>query len=66
MERVERRPVAEMAGEALRESGVLVLVFGLLDEAVGDRPLRVLWVGAILSIGVILFVLGLWIERSRS
>jgi hypothetical protein len=67
MERVEeRRSVAEMLGDVLREAGVLVLVFGLLDEAITDRPLRVWWVAATLGVAGALLASGMILERRRS
>ncbi len=46
----ERRGVTELIGDGLREAGVLIAVFGMLDEFVhGEGPTR-LWSTVVLTI----------------
>jgi len=61
----ERRTAAEMAGEFLREAGVLVAVLGMLEKIVlGGWP-SVGWTVAVLVTGLSLAALGGIIERRR-
>jgi len=61
----ERHGVAEMIGDGMREIGVLVAAFGLLDKFVlGERP-TALWTGAVLGVALFFFLFGVTIERRR-
>jgi hypothetical protein len=61
----EKKEQSEMWGEFLREAGVLVLVFGFLDQFMKGG---VTFGGAVLVLGVsMLFqIIGMAIERVRS
>jgi hypothetical protein len=60
-----RKTVAEMSGEWLRESSVLIAVFAWLDERVRGVQLSVEWVVEAGSIVLLLFALGVVAERVR-
>jgi hypothetical protein len=61
----ERKAVAEMVGEFLREAAVLVLVFFPLDWAMSPTGLTWKWLtGALCASGLLLF-LGVLLERNR-
>jgi hypothetical protein len=61
----ERRTAAEMAGEFLREAGVLVAVLGMLEKiVVGGWP-SLGWTVAVLGAGLFLAALGAIIELRR-
>ena len=60
-----RKTVAEMSGEWLRESSVLIAVFAWLDERVRGVQLSVEWVVEAASIVLLLFALGVVAERVR-
>jgi hypothetical protein len=62
---IERRSVADMIGEILRECGVLLVVFIPLDLALQGHPLTTPWVVAIVVLPATLMALGISIERSR-
>ncbi len=62
----ERRSVAEMLGETLREAGVLVGVFMPLDLALEGHGLTLQWGLAIVTLPVALLAGGLMIERRRT
>jgi hypothetical protein len=49
----EQKAVSEMIGEAMREVGVLVLVFGLPNQFVHDSALTLLWTVAVLAVGLV-------------
>jgi hypothetical protein len=63
------KSVADMLGEALREAGILVGVFGFLDDAFRVTPLshieRIQWSGTVLVLTVVLISVGMVIERKR-
>lgn len=61
----EKKSVAEMSGEFLREAGVLVGVFGFLDELIEDRPLRQIWLGGVVTVTLLLVLAGVALERYR-
>jgi hypothetical protein len=61
----ERHEVAEMIGEGMREVGVLVAVFGMLDKFLRGEPPTAIWTASVLTIGLFFFVSGLMIERQR-
>ena len=62
-----RQSVAQMAAEFLRELGVLLVAFGPLDYVFADpgTPLTRLGISAIVSLGMVLFGLGMVMERTR-
>jgi hypothetical protein len=51
-------------GEFLREGGVLVAVFGILDHVVHDGSISSLQVGGAFGLGLILLTMGLSFDRS--
>lgn len=56
-----------MAGDALREMGVLLLVFGPLDYVFAETPVLTGWgVSAIVGVALASFVAGLVLERVRT
>ena len=55
---------AAMIGEALRETAVLVLVFGLLDKVVLGG-LSKLWVASTVGLALLTFAIGGIMERTR-
>jgi hypothetical protein len=62
----EKRKTAEMGGEALREAGTLVIVFGPLYELF--EPARPQWTVflMVLFTGFVLLWLGIEVERRRA
>ncbi len=52
----------ERAGEALREGGMLVVVFGLLDYFLGEGKQTEEWPWRISALGVILWAVGVGLE----
>jgi hypothetical protein len=60
------RTLAEMIGETLREAALLVAVFGWLDRVVQQEPFWGVWAWTILAVALVLYVLGVTIERLRS
>lgn len=60
------RTLAEMIGETLREAALLVAVFGWLDRVVQQEPFWGTWAWTILAVAMVLYVLGVVIERLRS
>lgn len=52
----------ERGGEGLREGGMLVVVFGLLDDYLGDGRQGADWPWKCSSIGAILWVVGVAFE----
>jgi hypothetical protein len=56
---------AEMAGETLREAGLLVAVFGWLDKAVQGEAFLGVWSWKVLGFAIVLYLLGVMIERRR-
>ena len=61
----ERRGLAELIGEGLRESGVLIAVFGMLDKFLRSETPTVVWTIAVLSVALIFFGVGCTIEIRR-
>ncbi|HEV3193383.1 MAG TPA: hypothetical protein VGY54_22905 [Polyangiaceae bacterium] len=61
----ERHEVAEMIGEAMREIGVLVAVFGMLDKILRNEGPTADWTAAVLVTALFFFVFGVTIERRR-
>jgi hypothetical protein len=64
--RAGNRTLAEMIGETLREAALLVAVFGWLDRVVQQEPFWGAWAWTILAVAMVLYVLGVLIERLRS
>lgn len=62
----ERRTVAEMIGELLRDAAVLVAVFAPLDGLISNRSLTLSGVCIIVSLVMVLAVAGIAIEVKRS
>jgi hypothetical protein len=62
----ERKGISEMAGEALRETAVLVVVFVPLDVLVSNLRFNWQWGVATFAISARLFALGVWFERQRA
>ena len=60
-----RKPIAEMFGEFLREAAVLTVVFIPLDRAMIREALTLGWVVAILGISGGLLTAGMTLERKR-
>lgn len=62
----ERATVAQMAGEFLRELGVLLIAFTPLDYLFADRPtLMPVAIGEILGGALLLLIAGVILERVR-
>jgi hypothetical protein len=61
----ERRGVAEMIGETLREAAVLFGVFMPLDLALQGHPLTFGWANAIVFLPTSLLASGVALERRR-
>jgi hypothetical protein len=64
--RGSNRTLAEMIGETLREAALLVAVFGWLDRVVQQEPFWGVWAWTILAVAMVLYVMGVAIERLRS
>jgi hypothetical protein len=63
---IVRRSVAEMGGEFLRETGVLVLVFfGLAALLSGTERASLSSASLSFGLGLSLWVVGVWVERKR-
>jgi hypothetical protein len=60
-----KQSVNEMVAEALREIGVLILVFSVLDKIVAGS-ISVQWAAIVIFISTVAFVSGVLIERKRS
>ncbi len=61
-----RLTVAQMAAEVLREIGVLLIAFGPLEYLFSDSTsLTARTIGAIVALGMALFITGMLIERIR-
>jgi hypothetical protein len=65
-QREANRSLAEMIGDTLREAALLVAVFGWLDRVVQQEPFWGAWAWTILGGAMVLYVLGVAIERLRS
>jgi hypothetical protein len=61
----QRHGVTEMTGDGLREAGVLVGVFGMLDKFVHGQGPTIIWTAAVLTISLFLFAAGCILERRR-
>jgi hypothetical protein len=61
---VEREPVDKMIGDALREAGILVFVFAILDKVIAGS-ITVTWTAVALAAAVVLFGMGMYMERRR-
>ena len=61
----ERRTVAEMIGELLRDGAILVAVFAPLDNLVNGKPLTFWGVSIIVVLVLVLAVAGIAIEVKR-
>ena len=64
--RDERKSVAEMFADLLREAAVLIAVFGWLDKAVKGESFWGRWGLQVLAVATVLFFLGVALERLRS
>lgn len=62
----EKKFTAEMVGEAFRDAGILVFVFGPLYELF--EPWKPRWSVflALIIVGIVFFVLGIIVERRRA
>lgn len=61
----EKRTVAEMIGELLRDGAILVAVFAPLDNLVNNRPLTFGSISIIVGLVLILAATGIAIEVKR-
>jgi hypothetical protein len=62
----KNRTVRLRIEEALREMGLLFMTFAPLDGAINaDRPTVGFWALTFLALGVIVFMIGVTIERRR-
>jgi len=61
----ERRSTAEIIGDGLREAGVLVAVFGMLDKFVHGEGPSTAWTTVVLTVSLFLFGVGAIIEARR-
>ena len=61
----ESKSWGEMSADALREAGVLVLVFGLLDKYMFGPGPSAGWTAVVVSVALLSFVLGSVLERTR-
>lgn len=66
---VERESVARMAGELVREFGLLYFTFGMLDAQLAETERRAMfgakWFAGVLGVGVSCMVFGILMERLR-
>jgi hypothetical protein len=67
---VERESWLKMLAEALREIGLLYLVFGILDAQIEARkqpnePLDFKWFGFVFGVSAIFWLIGAVFERLR-
>lgn len=60
-----KESVSKMLGEALREIGVLILVFSVLDKIVAGG-ITIRWAIVAFSLSAVSFSLGVLMERNRS
>ncbi len=54
-----------MIAEGFREVGVLIFVFANLDELVAGKA-SIVWILSAAALGILFFVLGIYLERRRS
>jgi len=59
------KSIAEMTGDFLREAGVLVCVFGVLDKVIAKAPVTAYWLSEALGLGLLLVGIGGIIESRR-
>jgi hypothetical protein len=64
-DQMAKESVSKMFGEALREIGVLILVFSVLDKIVAGS-ITIQWAVIVLLVSAISFVSGVLVERKRS
>ena len=62
----ERKSIAEMIGEYLREAAVLVAVFAILDKLVQGHVVTLWWSVSAISASLGLLGVGILIERRRN
>ena len=62
---VERKSIAKMIGEYLREAAVLIGVFAILDKLVEGHEMSPGWVVAAAATSLCLLAVGIMVERSR-
>jgi hypothetical protein len=62
---VGRKTLAEMVGELLREGGILLLVFGLLDPFLRGGAPGLPWVGWVVGLSLLAIGAGCRIEVRR-
>jgi hypothetical protein len=66
----ERDSVARMAGELVREFGLLYFTFGMLDAQLAETERGGMfgpkWFGGVLAVGVSCMVVGILMERLRT
>lgn len=66
---VERESVARMAGELVREFGLLYFTFGMLDAQLAETERRAMfgakWFAGVLGVGVSCMMFGILMERLR-
>jgi hypothetical protein len=62
-----RKTRAEMVGEALREAGILVAVFGIMDAFLDHeiKDHKFTWIAAVSIVSAALFRWGVKIEEGR-
>jgi hypothetical protein len=61
-----KKLTAEMAGEALREVGILVIVFAPLYELFEPQKQNWQVLIGVITVGVVFLTLGITVERVRS
>jgi hypothetical protein len=59
----ERKAVAEMAGEFLREAGMLLFVFLPLDAVFSGKPVGAMTLALGIAISLVFWILGVTVER---
>jgi hypothetical protein len=61
------KSVAEMIGEFLRESGLLILVFIPIDSLLDYQKAVIMWrwLFALFLLGIMAIIIGMAVERSR-
>jgi hypothetical protein len=66
----ERESVARMAGELVREFGLLYFRFGMLDAQLAETERRAMfgskWFAGVLGVGVSCMTAGIVVERMRT
>jgi hypothetical protein len=59
-----RKLTEEMIGEGLRDVGILILVFAVLDKLVNGQ-ITLWWTLAAVSVSALVFASGCYVERIR-